>query len=100
MYGELYFKPWELAKTTFIDVVLSLKGRRNKDLYDQLLLRRSTFIIAGSFAGKSISSKMDKLWPVPKEAKAARIPQAALAQLERFRIIEAQKKLMDARADT
>lgn len=92
MYGELYYKPWELAKTTFRDVVLSLKGLRNKDLYNQLLLRRSTFIIASSsFGGKNIGSKMEKLWPVPKEVRENKIPSRALEQLRRFKTIEAQK---------
>lgn len=100
MYGELYFKPWELAKTTFIDVVLSLKGLRNKDLYNQLLLRRATFIIASSTPGSKAGKLQEKLWPMPKEAKINKIPEAALAQLRKFKTIEAQKKLMDARTDT
>lgn len=91
MYGELYYKPWELARTTFKDVVLSLKGRRNKDLYDQLLLRRSTFIIASSMPGSKAGRMQDKLWPAPKEAKQSRIPEAALEQLRKFKTIEAQK---------
>jgi hypothetical protein len=91
MYGELYYKPWELAKVSFVDVVLSLKGLRNKDLYDQLLLRRSTFIIASSMPGSKAGRLQDKLWPVPGEKKTGRIPQAALDQLKRFKEIQAQK---------
>lgn len=101
MLGELYYKPWELWRMTFRDIILAIDGLRDRDLVNQHLLRRSTFIIASSnIGGKAVSSKMRQLWPINGDDAPDNISDAAYATLRKFKdmdMAEKAKKLTDAR---
>ena len=69
MYGELYIKPWELRRMTFKEVLLSIDGLREKDLFNQALIRRATLIISSALGGKKIAQSIDKIWPLGESKK-------------------------------
>jgi hypothetical protein len=69
MYGELYIKPWELHRMTFRDILLSLDGLREKDLFNQSLIRRSTLIISSALGGKKVAQSIEKIWPLGDSKK-------------------------------
>jgi hypothetical protein len=69
MYGELYIKPWELHRMTFRDIMLSLDGLREKDLFNQSLIRRSTLIISSALGGKKVAQSIEKIWPLGESKK-------------------------------
>lgn len=98
-FGELGIRPWDLHRMTWREVVLSINGLRDRDKMLESWIRRSTFIIASTnFGGKSISGKIDKLWPIENEKP--KVPERALEQLRKFREAEALKRAkikLDAR---
>lgn len=84
---------------TWREVVLSIKGLRNRDKMLEAWVRRSTFIIASTnFGGKGIPGKFDTLWP--DDSDRIKVPERALEQLRKFREAEALKRAktkLDAR---
>lgn len=49
---------------TFKEVLLAIDGIREKDLYNQQIVKRSTIIIASALGGKKIAQNIDKIWPI------------------------------------
>ena len=82
MYGELNIKPWELYRMTFRDVLLAIDGIREKDLYNQALLRRATLIIASALGGKRTAGAINRLWPMPGQDEKSMVKMA----IERLKV--------------
>lgn len=78
---------------TYRDVMLSIEGLRNRDLIQQLILRRSTFIIASAMGGKKVAAAMNRLWPVPKEAGGKTLQQMAKERLALERKKDDERKV-------
>lgn len=91
MYGELHWKPWELKHALWVDVMLAIYGLREKDYYDQSILRRVAAAIAASGSNQKFARQFDKFWPELKQ-KGRQKNTKALEQLRRFKLLEAQKK--------
>lgn len=73
----------------FREVVLSIEGLREKDKYLHDLLRRATMIIGCSgFAGKEISKRFDKLWPVMNQPGKPTRREEAYAFLKKLKEID------------
>lgn len=64
MYGELNIKPWELYRMTIRDALLAIAGLREKDLYNQSILRKATTLIMSSFIGVKAVGIIKKGWPI------------------------------------
>lgn len=74
---------------TLREVMLAIEGIREKDEYNQSLIRRATLIIGSSgMAGKEIARKFDRLWPVKEKKSAPSITDRALQQLKKFRELD------------
>lgn len=80
---------------TYRDVMLSIRGLRQRDKMHESWLRRVTFIIgATNFGGKTVSQKFNQLWP-DGEGKTLNVSQSALDTLRRFRENAAMKKVKE-----
>jgi hypothetical protein len=100
MYGELNIKPWELHRMTLRDVLLAIDGLREKDLYNQALIRRATLIIASALGGKRTAGAINRLWPMPKAEGERTLQDRAKEVLTRFKEVDDKKKvknIIDAR---
>lgn len=77
---------------TFRDVMLSIKGLRDRDKMHEAWIRRATLIIGSSnFGGKGVAEKFDRLlWPTEKAP--SNVSKRALDQLRKFREAEAFKR--------
>jgi hypothetical protein len=94
LFGELFIRPWELAKMTFREVILAIDGLRNRDEMMEGWIRRATLIIASSsIGGKEISRRFDKLWPTKRGP--LKVEEKALEQLRKFRENAAMKRAKD-----
>lgn len=85
---------------TFRDVLLAIDGLREKDLYNQALIRRATLIIASALGGKRTAGAINRLWPMPKASGEKSLQEKAKDTLNRFREIEDKNKvknIIDAR---
>lgn len=77
---------------TWREVLLAIKGLRDRDKVHEAWIRRATFIIAATnFGGKGVAGKFDRIWPVEGEKKN-NIPDRAKDQLRKFREAEALKR--------
>lgn len=86
---------------TYREVILAIDGLRDKDLYNQHLTRRSSFIIASSgYNAKNIVKKFDKLWPMEGEVKNG-VGAQQLAMLKQFKeqeqVANAMKEIKNGR---
>lgn len=96
-YGELFWKPCDLAEYSFYDVILAIEGLRNKDYWHELLIRKLARTVAYAGNNRTMAKQFDnKFWPDSRKSVKKGIPQAALDQLRRFRVAEEAKKLKDA----
>lgn len=99
MLGELNYKEWELWETTWIGIVLSLKGLRDRDYVHESLMRRVAAAVVGAGNNKKLANSFASFWPDSRKKKKRTIdpnsPQAM--QLRRFKQMEAEKKIKDGR---
>lgn len=96
MYGELGFKPWDLHRMTFRDVVNAITGLRDNQEVQQGWIRRATAIISEHAVApyKKKGDKpidMDKWWPV-KATKKVPGEDRARQTLAKFREVDAKKR--------
>ena len=61
---------------SFRQVMLAIHGLREKDLYNQALIRRSTMIIASSSGGKKVAQYINKIWPIGENKKGDQLSKA------------------------
>lgn len=91
LFGELGYRPWELAKLTFREALIAIKGLRERDKMHESWIRRATMIIGSSnFGGKGVAGKFDRLWPT--EQQVGNVSERAREQLRKFREAEALKR--------
>ena len=96
--GELNYREWEVWETTWVGIVLALKGLRDKDYVHESIMRRLAAAVVGSGSNKKLSSGFQTFWPDSRKKKRRNLdpnsPQAM--QLRRFKQMEAEKKIKDA----
>ena len=77
---------------TMREVTLAVDGLRDRDLYNQELLRRSTFIIASSMGGKNVARQLEKLWPIEGKDGKADVQARARERLEQEYEMNAKRR--------
>lgn len=98
--GKLGYKPWELHRITFREVVLAIDGFYEQNKYHHDLLQLSTRLICLSgYNAKVAIKEANRAWPIERKGKA-KISERALEQLRKLREVEATKSAkekLDAR---
>lgn len=100
LLGQLGYKPWDLHRITWREVVLSLDGLERKNEYTHDLLYRATMIITHSgMNAKAALTFMRKAWPLTGD-KATKVSDRVRETLKRFQELDAKnnaKKKLDGR---
>lgn len=93
LLGKLGYKPWELHRITFKEVVLSIDGHheQNKFFIDYLQLATRMVVLSG-FNGRAASAAMNKAWPFERAKGGIQISERAKAQLRQLRESEAKQR--------
>jgi hypothetical protein len=85
-----------LHTITVRDVILSIHGLREKDMYNLHIARRSAYVIMCSGFNSKAVSKFDKLWP-EKDKKDKPVLDRALDQLRKMREYDIKQKLKQSK---
>lgn len=88
---------------TLRDVLLAIDGLRDKDLYNQALVRRATLIIASALGGKRTAGAINRLWPMPKDKGEKTLQEKAKELNYRIKMLDDKNKvknILDGRFKT
>lgn len=93
--GKLGYKPWELHRITFREVLLSIEGLNEQNKYYHDLVRKATSLICASGFNHKVAAKFERLWPGDPRKVTGKISERALEQLRQLRKVEAQKSALE-----
>jgi hypothetical protein len=91
----LGYKPWELHRVTFREVLLAIEGLHEQNkFYHDLLGKGVSFICASGMYGKAVLKSFRKDW-FGEKTGGGKISERALEQLRQLRKVEAQKSALE-----